>query len=487
MSSMIRTLSVLAALFPTALHAQLRAGAATAETTPTEFPVSVNGGMRDQSASAASDPLHARSLVLENKGTTIALCIVDLCMVPDDVVHAARKRAHGTTGIPEQNILIAATHTHTAPTATPVFQSERQENYIPHLVAQIAKSITDAHANLAPAEAGSASHDLPRHVHNRRWLVAEGESYENPFGSSADRAWMNPGFKNPQITEPAGPTDPQVSILAVRSTAGRPIALLANYSLHYVGNVPPLSADYFGAFASIAPAVLIPDKSPPVPADAPPFVAILSNGTSADVNNIDFSLPSAPAKAPYAQARTVAKDVAHAAAKAWEKVAFSPDPELAALSSTLDLAVRKASPDELTRARKLLESPPPVGGYIRREEIYARESVLLDAYPDKVPVEVQALRIGDLSIAAAPCEIFTEIGLELRKRSPFAHHFTVSLANGYHGYLPTPDQHALGGYETWRARSSYLETAASPKIVTSLLHSLSTLHAATKGTPQVAE
>ena len=80
-------------------------------------------------------------------------------------------------------------------------------------------------------------------------------------------------------------------------------------------------------------------------------------------------------------------------------------------------------------------------------------------------LKIQMHRINDLSIGAIPCEVFVEIGLHLKATSPFARHFTISLANGYNGYLPTPEHHALGGYETWRARSSYLETQASPKIV----------------------
>ncbi|MEQ1839764.1 MAG: hypothetical protein ABL994_05095, partial [Verrucomicrobiales bacterium] len=71
--------------------------------------------------------------------------------------------------------------------------------------------------------------------------------------------------------------------------------------------------------------------------------------------------------------------------------------------------------------------------------------------------------IGEFQLAAIPAEVFVEIGLELKKKHPGT--TVVSLANAYHGYLPTPEHHALGGYETWRARSSYLEVGASTKIV----------------------
>ena len=102
-------------------------------------------------------------------------------------------------------------------------------------------------------------------------------------------------------------------------------------------------------------------------------------------------------------------------------------------------------------------------------DIYARETVLLSEYPREVPIILQTLRIGDLGIAAIPCEVFVEIGLELKRKSPLQPTFTIELANGYNGYLPTPEQHRLGGYETWRARSSYLETEASTKIARTIL------------------
>jgi hypothetical protein len=98
-------------------------------------------------------------------------------------------------------------------------------------------------------------------------------------------------------------------------------------------------------------------------------------------------------------------------------------------------------------------------------EIYARETILLNEYPEKVIAPVQALRIGSLSIAAIPCEVFAEMGLQIKAESPFEDAFTIELANGYYGYLPTPRQHELGGYETWRARSSYLEPNASEVIM----------------------
>jgi hypothetical protein len=95
--------------------------------------------------------------------------------------------------------------------------------------------------------------------------------------------------------------------------------------------------------------------------------------------------------------------------------------------------------------------------------------VLLADYPATARARLQAMRIGELGIVAIPCETFVEIGLEIKKKSPLKPTFTIELANGYNGYLPTPEQHKLGGYETWRARSSYLEVDAAPKITATVL------------------
>ena len=102
------------------------------------------------------------------------------------------------------------------------------------------------------------------------------------------------------------------------------------------------------------------------------------------------------------------------------------------------------------------------------QEIYARESILLKALDREVPVSLSAIRIGSGCLLTFPTETFSSIGLELKKASPFAHTMVIELANGYNGYLPTPEQHRLGGYETWMARSSYLVIDTSETITRTL-------------------
>lgn len=446
-----------------ALGGGLRAGAYAQDVTPTAFPVSVNGGMSDRKATSAHDPLHARCLVLDDGKTKAALVVVDSCMVPRELMDAAKAKAEKATGIPASNILISATHTHTAPTVGGVFQSDPDEGYIRFLTDRIAQGIEKAHSRLTPAKAGWGAALEPNQVFNRRWKMKPGVENKDPFGRTADKVKMNPGYQNPGLLEPAGPTDPEVSVLSLRTAGDKPLALFANYSLHYVGDMPALSADYFGVFGDRIGSLL--------GASDPGFVGILSNGTSGDVNNINYAGVAPGKRVPGERSREVAEAVGVAAKKAAGDAAYRGDVTLAVAEKELELRVRKPTADELKRAEEILAKAK--GRELKGlDEVYARETVLITKYPDTVKLKVQAIRVGDLGIVGIPCEVFTEIGLEIKKKSPLKRTFTVSLANGYNGYLPTPAHHALGGYETWRARSSYLEVKASESITATALELL---------------
>jgi hypothetical protein len=453
-------------LAPPAAAAELRAGAYAMDVTPEAFPISVNGGMADRQATRASDPLHARCLVLDDGTTKLAIVVVDSCMLPRELVDDAKARAVAKTGLPAANVLVSATHTHTAPTSAGVFQSDPDAKYVKFLAGKIAHGIEKANANLAPAEAGWGVVQEPSQLFNRRWKMKAGVANPDPFGGTADRVKMNPGHQNPGLDEPAGPVDPDVSVLSVRTPGGRPLALLSNYSLHYVGDLPPLSADYFGVFADrIGPLLGADDKEPR-------FVGILSNGTSGDVNNVDYQNPALKTP-PGDRCRAVGEVVAKAAKKAYDGAKHRRDVTLAVAEREVELKVRKPTPAEIERANGILARAGDrvLKGFV---EVYARETVLLAKYPDTVRLKIQAMRIGELGIAAIPCEVFTEIGLAIKTGSPLKPTFTIELANGYNGYLPTPAQHRLGGYETWRARSSYLDVGASDTITATVVDLLKT-------------
>lgn len=460
------------------LHAagELRAGAYAQDISPTKFPVPVNGSMKGNFAQGITDPMHARCVAIHDGSMEIILCVVDACMIPQDICDKAKEIASRKTGVPSSQMMISATHTHSAAALGPAFQSDPDMDYVATVPARIAEGLIKAHENLEPAEIAWGFGSDPSQVFNRRWRVKEQEQYENPFSITTDRAWMNPGAQNPKVSVPAGPVDPDVAILAVRSAADkRPLALLANYSLHYVGGNPAISADYYAAFANeMAGRLKATDARYQ---GKPAFVGIMSNGTSGDINNINFASPIRLKRQPGEQINIVARSVADAAMTAYDTLKWSPTTRLGSSETILQLSVRKADAAGLAQAKQILETTPKDkdGQWADRKAIYARETVKLADYPDNVPVKLQAYRIGDLSIATIPCETFVEIGLDLKKTTPFTRHFTVSLANGYNGYLPTPEQHKLGGYETWRARSAYLEVNASTKIAKKLKSMLAEL------------
>jgi hypothetical protein len=137
----------------------------------------------------------------------------------------------------------------------------------------------------------------------------------------------------------------------------------------------------------------------------------------------------------------------------------------------LELGVRRPDEARLAWAKEIwskAEGKPR----LLRPEIYAREAIHLSSYPPTVSVPLQALRIGELGVAAIPCEVFAETGLAIKQSSPLKPTFVIEIANAYHGYLPTPQQHQWGGYETWPARSSCLEIEAEPKIREAVLELL---------------
>lgn len=428
--------------------------------------ISINGNMTDQIGTNVHDQLHARALALDDGKTRLVIVVADSCMIYREIFDAAKKLVNERTGLPRENMLMSATHTHSAPAAVSIFQTEANKEYQHFLTLRLADAAQQAMNNLAPAKIGWGIGSEPRHVFNRRWRMKPGVVNKDPFGGTNDLVRMNPRPGSPELLEPVGPTDPEVPVLALKAANGRPIAVLANYSMHYCGGVGArtYSADYFGAFCDRLQQLLGADHQDPA------FVAILSNGTSGDCNSINFREP-ARTEGPYEKIRTVANDLATATLGVYQKMIWRDWVALKSAQKEIRLGVRKVSSEELARAKELLSIAKKQNGQYPgwSPEVYAREAVLLSEFPDRVPLLIQTLAIGDLGIAAIPCEVFAEIGLEIKKRSSFKPSFTIELANGYNGYLPTPEQHKLGGYETWRARSSYLEVDAAPKIVSTVL------------------
>src|SRR6185503_11048820 len=250
-----------------------QAGAFALEINPRKFPVIVNAMFTERSADRVQDSLHARCLVLDDGSLRVALAVVDSCMLPRELIDRVKERTERATGIPASRILVSATHTHSAPSAMGCLGSRPDPGYQRQLEEEVPRGIGAALGKLAPARA-------PGHTFRRRWIYRSDRAGTDPFGRPSVRANMHPGHQNPDVIGPAGPVDPDLSLLSLESPDGRPLALLANFSMHYYGS-SLLSADYFGVFAEEV-GKLLGAAGPPEPG-RPAFVAIMSQGTSGDL------------------------------------------------------------------------------------------------------------------------------------------------------------------------------------------------------------
>jgi neutral ceramidase len=441
------------------------AGAATSNITP-PFGELIVGGWQPTPATHIHDELHARCLVLDDGTTRLAIVLCDNVGIPREVFDLAKEKLATTTNLSKSHMLMASTHTHSATTArgpSKVIWQDELTDYQKFVASRIADGVRRAINQLVPARIGWGNVDEPSEVFNRRWFVADGRLLTNPFGG-ADQVRMNPPRGDKSLDKPAGPTDPEVNFISVQDLDGRPISLLANYSLHYVGGVRSgeVSADYFGYFAKYIEQKLGAQNQ------FPPFVGMLSNGTSGDVNNINFTQSSADRRKyePYEKMQEVAEKVARRVFETHSNIEYRDWVPLHAAVSELSLKVRKPTPEMREHLAEF--GKPTAEGQHRRTAIYAERIAKLDKAPDAISVPLQVFTIGELGIAAIPFETFTEIGLELKDRAPTQKMFTIELANGSYGYLPTPRQHRLGGYETWLG-TNYVQLDASEKITEVIL------------------
>jgi neutral ceramidase len=442
-----------------------RAGAAASNITP-NLGGPIVGGFNPFPSDHVHDELHARCLVLDNGDTRLAFAVVDLVGAEKLLYDEARRLVTAETGLPGECLIMSATHTHSATSALGKNRFAPQnelDDYQKFVARRIADGVRRAMNNLAPAKIGWATGSEAREVFNRRWYMKPGTVPVNPFGETTDLVKMNPPRASPNLDKPAGPTDPEICLIAVQSLEGKPIGVLANYSLHYVGGVrgADISADYYALFADRLQQLLGADRQDPA------FVAIMSNGTSGNINNIDFS-KTAERRAPYEKMREVADRVATAAHKAYQTIQWRDTVPLGAKLEMLDIGVRHPTRAQLERAKAITSGPKDAKKTASLEYIYAERTLRMEDWPARMEIPIQALRVGDVAIGGIPNEVFVEIGLEYKRRSPFKPSFIMSIANGYYGYLPTPEHHKLGGYETWLG-TNRLEVEASNMILAKLL------------------
>ena len=439
---------------------QFKAGSAKVDTTP-PLGTLINGDFLPHYARWIHDPLYAKALAMQNGDTTIVFVVVDIMSIKKELVDLIKEELFKIAGLRKQDILISATHTHAAGSVTDSLLTPVDFAYRQKLFELIIEAVLKAIEKLAPAKVSYGSVQAPEHVICRRYFMKDGYKAINPVTGNADIIKTNPFNGQQFIDKPENDLDPEVSYLAVQTLDGKWISVLANYSVHYVGDWEngTISADYFGVFASSLKEKLNADDD---------FVGIMSNGTSGEANTWDFLHPDRYPIAYFAKSELIGNELAEKVMQSLENIQWMSAPELSTEYIELDIEIRKPSQVELDAARELVSTTDYRS--IKQvdtdnlERIYAREQVLLNEFADVISFPVQALKIGSLIIGGLGAEIFAETGLSLKRSCNKNKYFTISLANGNAGYIPPAHEFTKGGYETWRCRTSHLEINAEDKI-----------------------
>lgn len=437
---------------------EFRAGAAVVDVTPDKLPVLVNGGMTSRSLDKVKTRVHARAIVFADSKSQLAIVVVDTCMMGRMLLDDVKALAAARTQIPADHILISATHAHSAPASMGCLGTDADPDYVPFLRERLVDVIAQAQSRLVPAQIGFARTNAPEFTASRQWIRRPDRIAEDPFGNQTVRANMHAGANLDDVTGEAGPEDPELSLISVRTKDGAPLAVLANFSMHYFGD-NDISADYFGLFSEGLRERIAPGTD---------FVGIMSHGCSGDIWRRDYTRPES--WSPNLTIEEYSKGLLDLAMSAYKNMSYESDLSILMAEERIPLKYRVPNKQLLEWSQRIMAD---VGDRLPKTqtEVYAREQILLHE-SQQTEVVVQALRLGDIAIATTPNETYAVTGLKIKAASPLEKTMVIELANGGDGYIPPPEQHPFGGYNTWAARSAGLEVQAEPKIAQSAIRLL---------------
>ena len=421
---------------PMARADALEAGIGVVDITP---PVGyrMSGYFRERLSTAAANPLMAKALVLRQGDVRVAIVSCDLIGLSLDVTSRARAEASAKTGIPAGNILLAATHTHTGPLYFGALRKHFHDlavakhgtdpceavDYASDLVAKLAQAIASAASSLRPVSLAAGACEQQGLAFNRRFHMKDGS------------VRFNPGVLNPNIVRAAGPIDPQVGIVMVRDAAGKPRAALVNFALHLdtVGGTE-YAADYpFFLEQGLREAY------------GEEFVLLYGTGTCGDINHVDVT------KKERLKTEQIGRALAETV-KAADLTAVA-EPALAARREIVRAPLQKYDDEKKAWAREAIQK---VGtrelSFLEQVEAYKILAIEMRE-GEALPMEVQVLRFSkDVAMVGLPGEVFVDLGLAIKKASPFATTLVVELCQDAPGYIPTEKAFKEGSYETVNSR-----------------------------------
>jgi len=406
-------------------------------------------------ATGVADELYVRAVVVSDATWTVAIAQVDAIALPNDVVRIARARIRRDTGIPAHCCLLAATHTHSGGPVAELFASRADKRYLAQVTGAIGKTVARAWSSRLPAVIGTAITHAPGVAFNRRFAMKDGTQKTHP------------GKMNPDIDHPAGPADDTVTTIGFRhAKTFAPLGCIVNFGCHATHmNGVEFSADY--------PRWVVETLGS---AYGEGFGAVFLNAPCGDVTQVDNCSPRAAEFGPYWCERT-GRAVDAAALLGLATMDYVKRATIDAAVTRLPCAIRRGTPAELKQARAVLARRALDCG--DAEALYARELIEVERMRRRSPrlrLEVQAIRLGDTFLWTVPAELFQAFALHVRAQSPFPKTCGVELANGYHGYICTPEACACGGYEVRIARSSYLAEDTGARIARAAARLATALH-----------
>ncbi|HUU17442.1 MAG TPA: neutral/alkaline non-lysosomal ceramidase N-terminal domain-containing protein [Sedimentisphaerales bacterium] len=418
---------------------ELTAGLAVIDITP-PIPYRMSGYFNERLSTGISNPLHAKAIVLGQGKERAALVFCDIIGISPDVSLRVRRQAAEKTGIPAANILIAATHSHTGPLYFGALRKHFHDlavaeqgndpyekvDYPSELVSKIVKAITQAKAAARPVRLKAGTAEQQGLSFNRRFHMKDGT------------VRFNPGVLNPDIVRPAGPIDPGVGIVFLNDAESRSAAAaLVNFTLHLdtVGGTE-YAPDYpFYLEQSLRETY------------GDEFVLLFGTGTCGDINHIDVTKKER-LKTDYI-GNTLAQTV-KAKSGSLETVA---EPALAVRSEVVEVPLQKYGPEKVAWAHENIKK---VGtselSFIKQVEAY--KILALEMRNSKtIGLEVQVFRLSnDVAVVGLPGEVFVDLGLDIKRASPFATTLVIELCQDAPGYIPTKKAFAEGSYETVNSR-----------------------------------
>ncbi len=435
MGNWIAFLALAVALLTPASGAELRVGRAAVKITPGMglpmagyYSVRLNEGVHDD--------LFAKAIVLESGGVKAALVACDLIGIPAEVIAKARARIAATTGVPGDNVMISATHSHTGPSISARLDGLDEktlrlvEEYAEALPQKIAESVRQAEADLAPMRVSAATGREDSVAFIRRFLMNDGSI-----------GW-NPGKLNPKIVRPVGEIDPAVPVVYFETAEGEPRALYVNYADHLdtVGGME-YSADYAYTLAKLVGA-----------AKGPNLLTVFTIGTAGNVNHIDVT--SATPQKGNAEAARIGAILAGEVLRTLRKLQAVEPGELQASREVVELPPAPIQPQDPAWARGVVAkygTPQAAPFY---DQVYAFKVLEIEELRGKpVDAEVQVISLGDqIAWVGLPGEIFVELGKAIKLASPFPVTIVAELANGSIGYVPDRKAYPEGAYEVVNSR-----------------------------------